>query len=320
MYLRFYGLREAPFNPTSDPRFLYQSPRHREALAQLLYGVAERKGFLVLTGEIGTGKTTLLRTLVARLGPDTPVAYIHNTALEIEGLVEYMLADWGTPPTGVTHARHLWELGRFPIDQHRQGRNPVLIIDEAQNLSVRTLEAVRLLSNFETERSKLVQILLVGQPELRRKLDSPELRQLKQRIALRYHIGPLAFDEVRAYIHHRLRVAGAPEASLFTGDAIERITTYSEGIPRLVNIVCDHCLLSGYADQRRRIDAGTVDEVIDYLEESQRSPWQRRRRFGLRSTRGGWGQRGSVAALVGLVLPLFVLTGNAIGWFGVTPH
>ena len=297
MYLRFYGLREAPFNPTSDPKFLYQSPRHREALAQLLYGVGERKGFLVLTGEIGTGKTTLLRTLLARLDPDLPVAYIHNTALGIEGLVEYMLADWGAPSSGLTHARRLWDLSRFLIDQHRQRRSPVLIIDEAQNLSIPTLEAVRLLSNFETDSAKLVQILLVGQPELRRKLDSPELRQLRQRIGLRYHIGPLAFEEVRAYIQHRLRVAGAPDTGLFTDTAIERISRYSEGVPRIVNILCDHCLLSGYADQKRRVDAGAVAEAIDYLEDGQSTSWERRWWTGRRSARGaGWTPRGSAAS------------------------
>src|SRR5215475_4917135 len=191
MYLRFYGLREAPFNPTPDPKFLYQSARHREALAQLLYGVLERKGFTVLTGEVGTGKTTLLRTLLARLDRDVPVAYIHNTALGIEGLVEYMLEDWGAQSTATTHAGRLGDLSRFLIEQHRLGQSPVLIIDEAQNLSIPTLEAVRLLSNFETDSAKLLQILLVGQPELRRKLNSPELRQLKQRIGLRSHIGPL---------------------------------------------------------------------------------------------------------------------------------
>src|SRR6186713_529225 len=147
MYLQFYGLSETPFGPTPDPKFLFQSTRHREALAQLIYGVRERKGFIVLTGEIGTGKTTLLRTLLARLDHDTHVAYIHNSALEIEGLLEYMLQDWGLKSTATTHAQRLFELNEFLIDQHRQGLSPVLVIDEAQNLSLATLEAVRLLSN-----------------------------------------------------------------------------------------------------------------------------------------------------------------------------
>ena len=197
MYLEFYGLREAPFSPTPDPKFLFQSSRHREALAQLVYGVQERKGFIVLTGEIGTGKTTLLRTLLARLDHDTHVAYVHNSALDIEGLLEYILQDWGVKSVGASHAQRLFELNEFLIAQHRQRLSPVLVIDEAQNLSIPTLEAVRLLSNFETTSEKLMQILLVGQPELRDKLNAPELRQLKQRIALRCHIGPLSPEETR---------------------------------------------------------------------------------------------------------------------------
>jgi general secretion pathway protein A len=317
MYLRFYGLREAPFNPTPDPKFLYQSVRHREALAQLLYGVLERKGFTVLTGEVGTGKTTLLRTLLARLDRDVPVAYVHNTALGIEGLVEYMLEDWGVQSTATTHARRLGDLSRFLIEQHRLGQSPVLIIDEAQNLSIPTLEAVRLLSNFETDSEKLLQILLVGQPELRRKLNTPELRQLKQRIGLRSHIGPLEPEEVRAYIHHRLRIAGAPDGSIFTDAAIQRITAYSEGIPRVVNIVCDHCLLSGYADQKRRIDPTAATEAIEYLEDGQAQQWARPRRMGFWSRRGAWAARGGVVALVALLGLLLAVAGNVTGWFGL---
>jgi hypothetical protein len=173
MYLKFYGLREAPFSPTPDPKFLFQSARHREALAQLVYGVRERKGFIVLTGEIGTGKTTLLRTLIERLDGTVPVAYVHNSALEIEGLLEYVLHDWGVKSMAASHAQRLVALNEFLIEQHRDGKSPLLVIDEAQNLSRPTLEAVRLLSNFETTSQKLMQILLVGQPELRDTLNSP---------------------------------------------------------------------------------------------------------------------------------------------------
>jgi general secretion pathway protein A len=317
MYLQFYGLRETPFSPTPDPKFLFQSTRHREALAQLLYGVRERKGFIVLTGEIGTGKTTLLRTLLSRLDADTHVAYIHNSALQIEGLLEYMLQDWGVKSTATTHAQRLFELNEFLIDQHRQGLSPVLVIDEAQNLSLATLEAVRLLSNFETSSQKLMQILLVGQPELRDKLNTPELRQLKQRIGLRCHIGPLSPEETRLYIRHRLRIAGASDAGIFTDAAIQRITEYSEGIPRVVNIVCDHCLLSGFADSKRRIDAGVVDEAVEYLEEGERREWKRDRQIRLVPGRGVvWAARGGVAALVVLVLLLLVFAVNTTGWFG----
>jgi general secretion pathway protein A len=317
MYLQFYGLRETPFSPTPDPKFLFQSTRHREALAQLVYGVRERKGFIVLTGEIGTGKTTLLRTLLARLDRDTHVAYIHNSALGIEGLLEYMLQDWGLKSSGTTHAQRLFELNEFLIDQHRQGLSPVLVIDEAQNLSIPTLEAVRLLSNFETTSQKLMQILLVGQPELRAKLNSAELRQLKQRIGLRCHIGPLSPEETRLYIRHRLRIAGATDAGIFTDAAIQRITEYSQGIPRVVNIVCDHCLLSGFADSKRRIDTGIVDEAIEYLEEGERPEWKRSRQMRLVPARGAvWAARGGVAALVVLLVLLLVFAVNTTGWFG----
>lgn len=320
MYLSFYGLREAPFAPTPDPKFLFQSARHREALAQLIYGVRERKGFIVLTGEIGTGKTTLLRTLIERLNADTPVAYVHNSALNIEGLLEYVLQDWGVKSTANSHAQRLFELNEFLIDQHRKGGTPVLVIDEAQNLSVETLEAVRMLSNFETTNQKLMQILLVGQPELRVKLDLPELRQLKQRIGLRCHIAPLSAEETRLYIRHRLRIAGAIDAGTFTDGAIQKVADYSGGTPRVINIVCDHCLLSGFADSKKRIDAGTVSEAIEYLEEGERSEWKRRRRISLVPGRGAvWAARSGVAVLVMVLIALLAFAANSLGWIGNVP-
>jgi general secretion pathway protein A len=315
VYLSFYGLREAPFSPTPDPRFLFQSVRHREALAQLVYGVRERKGFIVLTGEIGTGKTTLLRTLLERLDDRHPVAYVHNSALPWDGLFEYMLHDWGVKSNGASAAVRLVELNEFLIQQHRQGRVPVLVIDEAQNLSVESLENVRLLSNFETTHAKLLQILLVGQPELRDKLSAPELRQLKQRIGLRCHIGPLSPEETRQYIRHRLRVAGAADVGLFTDGAVQRITEYSRGIPRVINTVCDHCLISGYADSKRRIDQRIVDEAIEYLEEGERPRWKRRRQASLTPARGWvWAARGGVAVLVAALLAMVALAANSVGW------
>ncbi|MBI2203773.1 MAG: AAA family ATPase [Candidatus Rokubacteria bacterium] len=317
MYLKFYGLHEAPFGPTPDPKFLFQSARHREALAQLLYGVRERKGFIVLSGEIGTGKTTLLRTLLERLDGMTPVAYVHNSALGIEGLLEYILNDWGMKSQAQRQAQRLVELNEFLIEQHRQGRSPVIVIDEAQNLSIETLEAVRLLSNFETTNQKLMQILLVGQPELREKLNVPELRQLKQRIGLRCHIGPLSPEETRLYIRHRLRVAGATDAGIFTDAAIQKISDYSKGTPRVINIVCDHCLLSGYADSKRRIDGGMVQEAIEYLEEGEKPEWKRRRAMRLVPSRGMvWAARGGVAVLVFLLMLMLVFAANALGWLG----
>jgi general secretion pathway protein A len=315
MYLNFYGLREAPFSPTPDPRFLFQSTRHREALAQLVYGVRERKGFIVLTGEVGTGKTTLLRTLLERLDADTRVAYVHNSALPIEGLLEYILQDWGVKSTAATHAQRLFELNEFLIGQHRQGQSPVLVIDEAQNLAIETLEAVRLLSNFETNNQKLMQILLVGQPELRDKLNVPELRQLKQRIAMRCHISPLSAEETRLYIRHRLRVAGAADAGIFTDPAIQRIADYSGGIPRVVNVVCDHCLLTGYADSKRRIDPRIVNEAIAYLEEGEQPRWKRLRQRTLTpAPLVTWTARAGVGALVLALIVMLAVASNAMGW------
>jgi len=321
MYLSFYGLREVPFAPTPDPKFLFQSARHREALAQLIYGVRERKGFIVLTGEIGTGKTTLLRTLLERLDSSTPVAYLHNSALGIEGLLEYILQDWGVKSTAATHAQRLFELNEFLTDQHHKGTSPVLVIDEAQNLTVETLEAVRLLSNFETTNQKLMQILLVGQPELRDKLNLPELRQLKQRVGLRCHIASLSPEETRQYIRHRLRIAGATDAGIFSDAAIQKIHDYSKGTPRVINIVCDHCLLSGYADSKKRIDAGIVQEAVEYLEEGERREWKRRRSISLVPGRGAvWAARSGVALLVLVVVFLLAFAANALGWFAsITP-
>jgi general secretion pathway protein A len=315
MYLNFYGLREAPFSPTPDPKFLFQSARHKEALAQLIYGVRERKGFLVLTGEIGTGKTTLLRALLERSDNTMHVAYVHNSALDIQGLLEYVLQDWGVKSTGVTHAQRLFELNEFLIDQHRQGLSPVLVVDEAQNLAVETLEAIRMLSNFETTSQKLMQILLVGQPELRDKLNLNELRQLKQRIGMRCHIAPLSPEETRLYIRHRLRVAGAADAGIFTDAAVQKIAQYSGGTPRVINIVCDHCLLSGYADSKRRIDAAIVDEAVEYLEEGERPYWKKRRQMSLvPSAAALWAARSGIAALIVVLVMLLMFTAKGLGW------
>jgi general secretion pathway protein A len=278
VYLRFYGLKEKPFNPTPDPRFLHFTEAHREALAQLEYGVKERRGFLVLTGEVGTGKTTLLRALLERLEIDTESAFVFNSMMSFEEILVYIVEDFGITVTGSSHAHRLIALNHFLTERVRRGLNTVLIIDEAQNLDVASLEQVRLLSNFETTTQKLMQILLVGQPELKVKLDKPELRQLKQRIGLRCTIHPLSFDETGDYIRHRLEIArgalgrtAGDEEALFTNRAIARIAEYSHGIPRLINLVCDHSLVMGYADQLRRIDRRTIDEAIEYLEEGEQS-------------------------------------------------
>lgn len=270
MYLTFYGLSEKPFNATPDPRFLYMTPGHREALAQLLYGVQEQKGFIVLTGKVGTGKTTLLHALRQRLNGQTAVSFVASSTLPFDGILEYVLEDFGIAKGEVSQAQRLITLNNFLIERRRIGQNAVLMLDEAQNLDPSTLEQIRLLSNFETPTDKLLQILLVGQPELQAKLQLPELHQLKQRIGLRCQIPPLTPDETRLYIRNRLRVAGARDLALFTDAAVKRIADYSRGIPRLVNIVCDHCLLFGYTDQQRRIQRTTVEQAVKYLEEGER--------------------------------------------------
>src|SRR5262245_12550145 len=269
MYLDFYGLSEKPFSATPDPKFLYLTRRHRDALAQLTYGVQNDVGFVLLTGEVGTGKTTLLRTLLSRLDGATAAAFVFNSTLSFDGLLEYVLEDFGIAKPGESQAQRLVALNTFLIERHRAGQRTILILDEAQNLTLETLEQVRLLSNFETASAKLLQILLVGQPELRTKLSRPEMRQLHQRIALRFSIGPLSREETREYIYARLRVAGVRDLGIFTPRAIQRIAHYSGGIPRVVNILCDHCLVIGYADQQRRIEADIVDEASAYLEERQ---------------------------------------------------
>lgn len=266
MYLHFYGFTEPPFSTTPDPRFLYLTASHCEALAQLTYGVAQHKGFVVLTGQIGTGKTTLLHALRQRLGTTTATAFVFNSTLPFEGLLEYVLEDFGVASPGVTHAQRLVVLNTFLIERRRAGQNTVLLLDEAQNLAASTLEQIRLLSNFETPTEKLLQIVLAGQRELEAKLELRELRQLHQRIALRCRIGALSREQTRDYMRTRLRIAGAQDLGLFTEDAATRIARYAAGIPRLVNILCDHCLLIGYVEQKRRIDRGDVEHAIAALE------------------------------------------------------
>lgn len=279
MYLRFYGFQEMPFNVTPDPRFLFLTPGHREALAQLRYGVQERKGFIVLTGEVGTGKTTLLQTLLRKLDPGTAVAYVFDSTLDFDQLLEYALEDFGIAKSADSRVQRLVALNNFLVERHRAGQNTVLVLDEAQNLTPEVLEHIRLLSNFETASEKLIQIVLVGQPELAEKLMLRELRQLRQRVALRCSIRPLTPEETRDYIRTRIRVGGGNDPELFGERAIKRIAEYTGGVPRLVNIVCDHCLLIGYADQKRRVGPDIVEQAIRYLDEGPQGPPRRAGRF-----------------------------------------
>jgi len=303
MYLTFYRLKEKPFNATPDPRFLYLTPGHREALAQLVYSVRENRGFLVLTGEVGTGKTTLLQAFRQRLDGKAAVAYVFNSTLSFDELLDDILEELGVPTPARSPAQRLLALRRFMLDRRRAGQSTVLILDEAQNLRAVTLEKIRLLSNLETPTEKLVQILLVGQPELRAKLERPELRQLQERIELQCSLVPLSRAQIRDYIQSRLRVAGADDRDLFSDRALNRIAAYSSGIPRRINILCDHCLVIGYADQRRRID----DDIVGQAIESLRGRAGRPARRPTSRARTIW-ERWVLGAVTGAVL-----TGIAVG-------
>jgi len=266
MYLEFYGLKENPFNVTSDPSFLYLSNTHKEALDHLLYGINQRKGFVTITGEVGAGKTTLCRALLKRLDHRTRTSIIFNSTLPEGQLLEAVLNDFGIMPERRSKVAFLKKLNEFLLEQISCDNNVVLIIDEAQNLRFSTLEMIRMLSNLETEKEKLLQIVLVGQPELRNKLSSPRLLQLRQRISVRFHVKALEESEVRNYIEHRLRVAGNTGNAAFSPESINCIYNYSHGIPRVINIICDKALLLGYVRGSHFIDGDIVQRSIEEIE------------------------------------------------------
>ena len=261
MYTAFYGLSDKPFALTPDPRFLFLAEPHREALAHLLYGVEQGEGFIAVTGEVGTGKTTLCRTLLQRLGPSSEVAYVFNPAVSSLELLQAVNAEFGLPVDGRTRRELHEQLNQLLLARRRDGRRVLLIVDEAQNLPAETLEQIRLLSNLETESQKLLQIVLIGQPELDTKLASRELRQLRQRITVHWRLGPLSAGETRDYVRHRLRVAAGDERPLFTRQALREVHRRAGGIPRLVNVLCDRALLAGYAAREREIGATLVRQA-----------------------------------------------------------
>ena len=267
LYQPHFGLSQAPFNITPDPSFLYLSASHREGLAQLSYGIRARKGFVVLTGEVGTGKTTLIHALLNDLNGSAQTALIFSTVVSPVDLLRSVCEEFGLiepkRPLQEIHD-YLVSLNEFLLECYRKGENCALIIDEAQNLSAEVLESIRLLSNFETSKDKLMQILLVGQPELALRLNSPELRQLKQRVMLRHHLRVLSLQECCEYVSNRLKVAGADRA-IFMPNALESVYSYSGGIPRIANVLCDNALLNGYALGRKEIDAGIIREVAEDL-------------------------------------------------------
>lgn len=265
MYEKFYGFSEKPFGITPDPKFFFPSQKHTEALNSLIYTVTERRGFAVITGEIGSGKTIVCRTLLNRLDSGTKVALITNTHLTNKQLITFILEDLEVDFQHGNKSQLLAQLNRFLIEQLSLDFNVILIIDEAQNLRPKVLEEVRMLSNLETEKEKLIQIILMGQPELRDKLDLIELEQLKQRIALYFHISPLDRKETREYINHRLKVADFNVHGLFSQRAIDEIHKHSRGMPRLINSICDRALLTGFINDNLRISADTIEEVAAEL-------------------------------------------------------
>jgi general secretion pathway protein A len=266
VYLQFYGLRQAPFDITPNPRFLFHSTKHREAFNHLLYGIRERKGFVQLTGEVGAGKTTLCRALLEHLDGKYSTALILNPVLNADELMRAIATEFGLDVKGRDRLETIAAISDFLLRQTLAGKETVLIVDEAQNLTEDLLEQVRLISNIETDDRKLLQIILMGQPELRERLNNHRLRQLRQRITVRYHLNPLTRREVGQYIHHRLALAGSRGQPEFTTPAIWRVFGYSQGIPRLVNALCDKALLAGFVERSNRINYRMVGRAIRELE------------------------------------------------------
>jgi len=266
VYLDYYHLKEMPFDITPNPRFLFYSTKHREAYNHLMFGIRERRGFVQLTGEVGAGKTTLCRAMLDQLNEKYATALILNPALSTSKLIKAIAMEFGLEVRGMDELEILHALNLFLLHLAEDGRDAVLIIDEAQDLSDEGLEQVRLLSNLELDNRKLIQIVLMGQPELRDKLNNPALRQLRQRITVRYHLKALTRDEVQRYIRHRLKVSGANGCPRFTTPALWRIQSYSSGVPRLVNAVCDKALLAGFVNRRSKIDYRTIGVAIRELE------------------------------------------------------
>src|SRR6202451_3047761 len=273
MYQRYFGLRESPFNVNPDPRYLFMTSQIQEAFAGLTYGIKNRKGFILLTGEVGTGKTTLLNRLLDWLrGQRVATAYIFNSRMDVNHLFDFMMADFEIPCESREKSQILLRLNQWLLERYRAGETAVLIVDEAQNLSPDVLEEIRLLTNLETSTEKLLQIVLTGQPELEEKLKMPSLRQLRQRITLRCRTSPLSLEETFGYIAERLRIAGASGEALFSKEAIQTGPLYSRGIPRVVNLLCEHSMINAYVDSVRPVPAQMVEEVAREFQLDEVSP------------------------------------------------
>lgn len=269
MYLDYYSFKCKPFDLVPNPEFMYFSKTHKRAITYLNYGITERAGFILLTGEVGSGKTTIIRDLIERHNNNILLGKVFNTNVNAEQLIEMINDDFEIPVRGKDKISLLKELNHFLVEQYSKGNRPVLIIDEAQNLTAETLEEVRMLSNLETSDSKLLQIILVGQPELRELLTKPELRQLRQRISIQCHLLPLTRHEMEEYIFHRLEIAGNRDALLFSKKALDAVYSYSGGIPRLINILGEFLLLSAYAEDVRYIEEEMIIDIAGDLDLSR---------------------------------------------------
>ena len=263
MYTKFYGLQKKPFSLSPDPDYLFMSSKHEKVYIHLRYAIFENKNFVVITGEIGSGKTILINFLLRQIKEPFKIAYIRNTLVSPVQFLKFICQEFKIPADGLDKPQILDALREFLLKEYSANRRVILIIDEAQNLSFQTLEEIRLISNIETEKEPLWQIILVGQPELRKKLQHPSLKQFAQRVTVYCHLEPLGKEETFEYIRHRLRIAGARNLDIFTKDAMEAIYQHSKGIPRLINILCDTALVYGFADGLSSIDKNVIENVVE---------------------------------------------------------
>lgn len=263
MYNSFYNFKETPFNLTPNSRFFFSSDKHTEALDSLVYAINQRKGFVVITGEIGAGKTTVCRTLLNKLNKYTQVALVTNTHLNSKDLLMTIMEDLGIDFQAGSKSKMLSQLNNYLIEELQKDNNVVLIIDEAQNLKPSVLEEIRMLSNLETETEKLIQIILLGQPELKQKLSLARLEQLRQRVSVYFHLSPLSKQETKDYVVHRLKVASESDRQYVTDEALDLVYEFSKGVPRLINQICDSAFLTGYVREANVIDHDILNEVIN---------------------------------------------------------